>query len=88
MFDLKDGPIRAYAAFLGEFFPDEEIPAPTWEDAPGWLRDAIAVAYLQGMFDYERTIPGSYVRMFPEDADAHMAEQIAGIRRQQKATGT
>jgi hypothetical protein len=54
MFDLKDGPMRAYTAFLGEFLPDETIPAPTWEDAPSWLRDAIAVAYFQGMVDTEK----------------------------------
>lgn len=87
MFDLKDGPMRAYAAFLGEFLPDENIPAPTWEAAPDWLRDAIAVAYFQGMIDTEKRAPGSFCRMFPEDADAVMAEQMAGFLRQQRAKG-
>jgi hypothetical protein len=39
----------AYEVFRsGLRYPDD---IPTWDDAPSWVRDAVIVAYLQGLLD-------------------------------------
>ena len=36
----------AYEVFLSVYVGGEKIPA--WDDLPSWLRDALAIAYLEG----------------------------------------
>jgi hypothetical protein len=50
MIDLGDRVKVAYETFTGGF-AEGKCPAPRWESAPTWLRDALAVAYLQGKLD-------------------------------------
>lgn len=53
MIDLGDRVKVAYETFTGGF-ADGKCPAPRWEDAPTWLRDALAVSYMQGKLDAEK----------------------------------
>ena len=41
----------AYDTFRGGFREIECCPAPSWDDAPSWVRDVVLVAYLQGTLD-------------------------------------
>jgi len=42
-------PKLAYDTFRGGLKDSSTIPH--WDDAPSWVRDAVLVAYLQGLLD-------------------------------------
>jgi hypothetical protein len=41
----------AYNTFRSGFSDPTKCPAPSWNDAPAWVRDVVTVAYLQGKLD-------------------------------------
>lgn len=52
--ETDDRARRAYDAFCGGF-GDQPCPAPSWDEAPSWIRDIVRVAYFQGTLDRKRT---------------------------------
>jgi hypothetical protein len=53
----------AYETFRGGFSDVTKIPR--WEKAPGWIRDAVLVAYLQGTLDAPRPFYGAECPSYP-----------------------
>lgn len=49
--------IVAYQTFRAGFRQDITCPAPTWKDAPDWVRDVAKVCYLQGQLDAGDSAP-------------------------------
>lgn len=57
----------AYDAFRGGFKDDGICPVPHWDEAPGWVRDVVFVAYLQGTLDApkQRSFYGAECQSWP-----------------------
>lgn len=53
----------AYDTFRGGIKGASKVPE--WENTPGWVRDAVLVAYLQGKLDAPRPFHGAECMNWP-----------------------